>query len=69
VGKITEKAVCRSVFLTSWHCILAILPTGVFSEYKMKKFFFFFLKLLIKMAYQIIKSILYQLLSTFFGID
>jgi len=41
VGKIAEKAVCRSVFLTTWHCILsveltkthlfrllAILPTG-----------------------------------------
>jgi len=21
VGKIAEKAVCRSVFLTTWHCI------------------------------------------------
>jgi len=34
VGKIPEKAVCRSVFLTTWHCIpsdcfLAILPTGL----------------------------------------
>jgi len=41
VGKITEKAVCRSVFLTTWHyimsavlkctpsdCFLTILPTG-----------------------------------------
>jgi len=43
VGKIVEKAVCRSVILTIWHCILsadlskahsfrllflAILPTG-----------------------------------------
>jgi len=23
VGKINEKAVCRSVFLTTWHCILS----------------------------------------------
>jgi len=23
VGKITEKAVCKSVFLTAWHCILS----------------------------------------------
>jgi len=23
VGKIAEKAVCRSVFLTIWHCILS----------------------------------------------
>jgi len=23
VGKIAEKAVCRSVFLTMWHCILS----------------------------------------------
>jgi len=22
VGKIAQKAVCRSVFLTTWHCIL-----------------------------------------------
>jgi len=39
VGKIAEKRVCRSVFLTTWHCILiakltkkdcflVILPTG-----------------------------------------
>jgi len=41
VGKIAEKAFCRSVFLTKWHCILsadintllqtvilAVLPTG-----------------------------------------
>jgi len=37
VGKIAEKAICRSVFLTTWHCIftllqtvfLAIFPTGI----------------------------------------
>jgi len=23
VGKITEKAVCKSAFLTTWHCILS----------------------------------------------
>jgi len=23
VDKIAEKAVCRSVFLTTWHCILS----------------------------------------------
>jgi len=23
VGKITEKAVCMSVFLTTWHCFLS----------------------------------------------
>jgi len=33
VGKIAKKAVCSSVFLTTWHCILlffflTILPTG-----------------------------------------
>jgi len=32
VGKIAKKPVCRSVFLTIWHCILtvflAILSTG-----------------------------------------
>jgi len=30
VGKIAEKAICRSVFLTIWHCILSALQT-VFS--------------------------------------
>jgi len=48
VGKIAEKAVCKSVFLTIWHCILsaeltkhallqtafsAILPTGLYTLY------------------------------------
>jgi len=23
VGKIAEKAVCRSLFLTTWHCMLS----------------------------------------------
>jgi len=27
VGKITEKAVCKSVFLTIWHCINALCQT------------------------------------------
>jgi len=35
VGKIAEKAVCRSVFLITWQCILSILvilPTGMYLE-------------------------------------
>jgi len=40
VGKIAEKAVCRSVFLTIWHCLqtvsLAILPTGCVHHRKNK---------------------------------
>jgi len=49
VGKIAEKAVCKSVFLTIWHCILsaeitkmrsfrdvllAVLPTGLLAGEK-----------------------------------
>jgi len=31
VGKITEKAICRSVFLTLWHCILSAESTKTHS--------------------------------------
>jgi len=31
VGKIAEKAVCRSVFLTMWHCILSAVLTKTHS--------------------------------------
>jgi len=30
MGKIAEKAVCRSVFLTNWHCNLSALLRTVF---------------------------------------
>jgi len=31
VGKITEKAVCRNGFLTTWHCILSAELTKMHS--------------------------------------
>jgi len=30
VGKIAEKAVCRSVFLAMWHCILSAELTKLY---------------------------------------
>jgi len=32
VGKITEKAVCKSVFLTIWHCNLSAELTNSHSS-------------------------------------
>jgi len=38
VGKIAEKAVCKSVFLTIWHCILGAELTKTHS---FRLFFFY----------------------------
>jgi len=37
MGKIADKAVCRSVFLTTWHCLLSAELTKTHS---FRPFFF-----------------------------